>query len=176
MEKTKLLQIGAAVLLTAGAAFAAYKINSARGSRSARGTEDTLNKPNQPRVEEEKKQEPEEEKKEEEWLGFEDPEYSSNKYLSKIEAENRSQVVSDVSYVLALGLIKGGTTFNGKVTIDYTLSKKSPAYAEGSDNSNCLFIDYKGKLIKSITINGKVIPRNTPNLWINHRIYIPVAR
>ena len=168
MEKSKLLQIGAAVLLTAGAAFAAYKINSARGSRSARGTEDTLNKPNQPRVEEEKKQEPEEEKKEEEWLSFEerhelkrirdtyfeDPEYSSNKYLSKIEAENRSQVVSDVSYVLALGLIKGGTTFNGKVTIDYTLSKKSPAYAEGSDNSNCLFIDYKGKFIKSITING----------------------
>ena len=80
-----------------------------------------------------------------------------------------------MSYVLALGLIKGGTTFHGKVTIDYTLSKKSPAYVKGQDNTNALFIDYKGKLIKSITINGKVIPRNTPNLWINHRIYIPVA-
>ena len=80
-----------------------------------------------------------------------------------------------MSYVLALGLIKGGTTFHGKVSIDYNLSKKSPAFVAGGDNSNCLFIDYKGKLIKSITINGKAIGRNTPNLWLNHRIYIPVA-
>ena len=58
--------------MTAGVAFAAYKINSARGSRSARSNEE------------------EEEKKEEEWLGFEDPEYNTNKYISRVEAEIRS--------------------------------------------------------------------------------------
>lgn len=43
------------------------------------------------------------------------------------------------------------------------------------NNSDCLFIDYKGKNIKSITVNGSKVGPDTPNLWVNHRIYIPTA-
>ena len=74
--------------------------------------------------------------------------------MTKIEAAHRSNNVSDVSYELALGLVKGGTTYHGKITIDYVLNSVSPAYAPGQDNSKCLFIDYKGKEIGSIIVNG----------------------
>ena len=43
------------------------------------------------------------------------------------------------------------------------------------DNTNCLFIDYKGKLIRSLTINGTKIGQAQKNLWFNHRIYVPTA-
>ena len=62
----------------------------------------------------------EEEVDEPNWTGiFEDPEYSSNHFLTKIEAKNRSELVSEVNYTLTLGLVKGGETFHGKVVIDY---------------------------------------------------------
>ena len=82
-----------------------------------------------------------------------------------------------MNYVLTIGLVKGGQTFHGKVTIDYTLSQKAPSdFVEGGDNSKCLFIDYKGKLIKSLTINGQRLGPDTPNVWNNHRIYVPLAQ
>ena len=83
-----------------------------------------------------------------------DPAYYSNKYLSKIEAYHRGDIVSDVSYQLVLGLLKGGKTFNGKVRINYSLNQVSGGFVEGGDNSKCMFIDYKGKYIKSLAING----------------------
>ena len=57
-----------------------------------------------------------------EWKGFTDPNHEGNKFLSKKEAIFRSQIVSDVNYTIALGLLKGGKTFNGKVKIDFKLS------------------------------------------------------
>lgn len=163
-QKTALLMTGATALLTA-----AYYLYSSRS--------ETKLAPVQPG------NQPEEEKKEESECPelvdafFTDPYYETKKYLSKIEAENRSQVVSDVSYTMILGLPKGGKTFNGKITIDYTLNKVSPAYVEGGENNSmCFFIDYKGKQIRSITVNGSLLsPADTPNFWINHRIYIPQA-
>ena len=53
------------------------------------------------------------------WEGFVDPESNTNHYLSKIEAQNRSSFISDVNYLLIMGLRKGGETFNGRVVIDY---------------------------------------------------------
>ena len=53
-----------------------------------------------------------------------------------------------------LGLLKGGKTFNGKVRIHYTLNLVSAGFIEGGDNSKCMFIDYKGKYLKSFVING----------------------
>ena len=97
---------------------------------------------------------------------FTDPTYETNHYLTKVEAYNRSKVVSDVSYTLVMGLVKGGGTFHGKVTIDYKLSKVSQAYQVDGDNTTCLFIDYKGKHIRSISVNGQAItPADTQNLW-----------
>ena len=99
------------------------------------------------------------------WAGFTDPAFDTNRYLTKLEAESRSKLVSDVNYVLVLGLLKGGQTFNGKVTIDYTLSKVAPAYVPNGDNKECLFIDFKGKLIRSIIVNGTNMSKETENLW-----------
>ena len=38
-----------------------------------------------------------------------------------------------------------------------------------------MFIDYKGKYIKSLAINGAQVDLKQPNLWSNHRIYVPPA-
>ena len=107
------------------------------------------------------------------WEGFSDPDYATNHYLTKAEAQSRSTLVSEVNYTLALGLVKGGQTFHGKVTIDWSQSRVAPDFVDDGDNKDCLFIDYKGKFIKSLVINGTTVPQNTKNLWRNHRIYIP---
>ena len=39
---------------------------------------------------------------------FEDPGYSTNHFLTKVEAINRKELVSDVNYTLIMGLVKGG--------------------------------------------------------------------
>ena len=108
------------------------------------------------------------------WEGFTDPNHSGQKFLTKKEAEFRSQIVSDVNYVISLGLLKGGKTYNGRILIEFSLSEiQDRDFAEGQDNSSCLFIDYKGKLIRGLEINGKKIGKETPNVWNSHRIYIP---
>lgn len=45
---------------------------------------------------------------EDQFDGFEDPDCKKQLYLTKIEAENRGELVSEVNYALALGLNKGG--------------------------------------------------------------------
>ena len=56
-----------------------------------------------------------------------------------------------------LGFYKGGKTFNGKVRINYSLNQISAGFVEDVDNSKCMFIDYKGKYIKSLVINGDLV-------------------
>ena len=82
--------------------------------------------------------------------------------MSKIAANIRSSNVSEVSYLLTLGLIKGGKTFHGKVQIDFKLKKVTPDYVENGENDSCLFIDYKGKMVKSLEVNGAMIGGNVP--------------
>ena len=110
-----------------------------------------------------------------EFEGFVDPNYEKNQYLSKIAAEMRSSNVTNVSYLITLGLVKGGKTFNGKVQIDFKLAKISPDYQEEGDNTSCLFIDYKGKKVKSLSVNGKTVGGEVPNVFVSHRVFIPKA-
>ena len=122
-----MLAAGAAFLLTAGvAAYTAYnRYATAAAPEAATTTQTADKKKNVPAAQ------PEEEKKEEvpqaaaaaapasvsaddtNWLGFTDPAFDTNHYLTKDEAVSRSKLVSDVNYVLVLGLLKGGKTFNG---------------------------------------------------------------
>ena len=74
-----------------------------------------------------------------------------------------------------MGLIKGGQTFHGKVQIDYNQKHVTNDYMKDGDNTSCLFIDYKGKLVKSLEINGVNICADVPNVFQNHKIYIPQA-
>ena len=105
--------------------------------------------------------------------GFFDPAHDKNQFISKVSAEARSQSVSGVSYLIAVALPKGGKTFHGRVQIDFTLAKKCPDFKEGANNDACLFIDYWGKRVKALQVNGRFVPHDTENIFINHKIYVP---
>jgi len=57
----------------------------------------------------------------------------------------RSQVVGDVRYRSAMALIKGSKTFLGNVVVTFTLTNVSEK----------VFIDYKGRAIHSLKVNGE---------------------
>ena len=61
------------------------------------------------------------------------------------------------------------------MSITFNLLKRGSADASGGDSDSRLFIDYKGKLIRSIVINGQSLGPNTKNLWNSHRIHLPDA-
>lgn len=175
-NKQKALAAGAAFLLTAGVAVGTWLYTRpSKKTEQASGAAAAGQSAAQPSAAAQEEIKVDDVVIDPNWPGFEDPSFNSNHYLSKIEANSRSQYVSDVNYLLALGFVKGGETFHGKVTIDYNLSKKTGDFVVDGDNSECLFIDYKGKMIKSLTINGKAIGPDTPNVWKQHRIYVPNA-
>jgi hypothetical protein len=70
-----------------------------------------------------------------------DPKYGKNCYLTKVEANTRSENVSDVSYMLTIALLKGGKTFMGNVVIDFFLDHRT----SDDPDQGMLFIDYKGQ-------------------------------
>jgi len=159
-NKSKMLAAGAAFLLSAGVAVGAY-FYTKKGNQQAAGSQEER------KAAEPTKAAAEETKAEDDapvpvpaveidpnWEGFTDPFYKTNKYLSKIEAASRSELISDVNYTLALGLLKGGESFTGKVTIEFSLRQKGTVYVADGDNSKCVFLDFKGKLISSIVVNG----------------------
>jgi len=113
-------------------------------------------------------------------LWFRDPFFSENHSLAKTTAFARSSVVSDVDYRLTLAMVKGGETFQGLVRINFNLKEKSAYdFIEGEDKKDNqgvapLFIDYKGKLVKSLKVNGKTIAPSAKNVFVHHRIYVPI--
>ena len=145
-SKSRNLAIGAsAALLALGGMLYLWKSKSARGDKEEIIVEDAgaASAVVQDDKEEEIKVDLDEVK---DWPSLTDPNYEGQKFLSKKEATFRSQVVSNVSYVISLGLLKGGETFNGRILIDFDISKiQDDDFVEGGDNSKCLFIDYKGK-------------------------------
>jgi len=87
----------------------------------------------------------------ESWL--KDPEHGKNFYLTQDEAVARSNNVSDVKYKLVMALVKGGDSFLGNVVINFNLKEKTKSKAE----DGCLFIDYKGRNIRSLKVNGSPV-------------------
>jgi len=100
-----------------------------------------------------------EETKEESFGPFADAEHGSVHYLTKVDALKRSEIVSHVSYKLALALIKGGQTFHGHVITSFTLH----------DMTSSLFIDFKGRSVDRVTINNQHVPLST-DVFKAHRI------
>jgi hypothetical protein len=183
-----LLALGVtAIALTLSGLYYTYGTTTTESGANSSGTgdkEDTEGKkaddvdiPNASEVEEIKVDDSEKaDGDQQEWESITDPNHDGNRFLTKKEAAFRSQIVSDVHYTIALGLLKGGKTFNGKIKIEFKLSAiQERDFEDGQDNSQCLFIDYKGNLIRHIVVNGKALGKDTPNLWNNHRIYIPKA-
>ena len=95
---------------------------------------------------------------------FRDATAAEHKYLFKAESIQRAKDVSNVSYKLTLALLKGGKTFHGHVSINFDLS------AESSKSDN-IFVDYKGKKLQKLVINGRRVTDGNP--FREHRIYLP---
>ena len=107
---------------------------------------------------------------------FRDPKHAGQKYITKVEAFNRSEIISNVNYVIALGLRKRGKTFHGRICVEFDLSQKAAADFDPSkeDNSGALFIDYKGKYIHKLVVNNQAIEGDVEGkFWNAHRLYIP---
>ena len=86
------------------------------------------------------------------------------KTLYKTEANKRSEAVSDVSYRLAYALLRGGEHFHGYIEVKFSLS-------DASATSDDIFLDYRGKELQSLVINGQAVTTGTP--FHDHRIYLP---
>ncbi len=56
--------------------------------------------------------------------------------------------MANVSYKLALALIAGGESFHGHVLANFTLNLIPKD----------LFIDFRGKQVMNIVVNGKAVP------------------
>jgi len=97
--------------------------------------------------------------------GFTDPDYDKQKTLYRSDAIERSKYVSDVQYELALAMLRGGQTFFGQVSIVFTLK-------DGFNDSKSIFIDYKGKKVLSLIINGQKVESGDP--FRDHKIYMPL--
>jgi hypothetical protein len=76
-----------------------------------------------------------------------DANHGKNFFMTKVESEERKQLIKDVNYRVAMALVKGGDSFLGNVIITFTITQISPK----------LFIDYKGRNIRSFKINGEKV-------------------
>lgn len=70
--------------------------------------------------------------------------------------------MANVSYNLALSLITGGDSYLGHVRVNFTLNKIP----------NNLFIDYKGRKVMNLIVNGNLVPQDL-DVFKGHRILIP---
>ena len=90
-----------------------------------------------------------------------DTDGEGTRFLTKEEAVLRSVMISDVDYQLSVCLRKGGKTYLGFVKTTFRVQE--PGY---------LFIDFKGKAVKNLLINGEPLPSGL-EVFNRHRIQIP---
>ena len=90
---------------------------------------------------------------------FIDKAHEEIKTLYKTEALARSQNVSDVRYKTCYALLRGGTTFEGVIEINFSLKTASED----------VFVDYKGDKVHSLVINGQRVTDGEP--FHDHRVF-----
>jgi aminopeptidase N len=79
--------------------------------------------------------------------------------LTQQEAEERARRVADVSYTLHLDLDRGRHSYQGDLAARFALTGETP-----------LFLDFTGKRIESLQVNGRTIAE--PD-WTGHRLTLP---
>ena len=109
--------------------------------------------------------------------GFVDPETDENWFLLKNEAQDRAKAVNDVSYKVAVSLMKGGGTYHGVVDISFNQTRllENPSDDKAHFEGGHLFFDYKGRQVKSVIVNGKSIELGTKNVFYRHKLFVPKA-
>ena len=90
-----------------------------------------------------------------------DDTFNEPKVITRIEASQRAHVVHNLKYRIALSLLRGGENFHGHVTINFDLSY----------NGYSLNLDYKGREVRELIINGHVVTDKT--VFREHKIYLP---
>ena len=87
--------------------------------------------------------------------------------VSREEIFQRSRIVKNPSYDVALGLLKGGEYFVGQVKVKFNIF--DPILED-------VFLDYKGREVKYLVVNGKELKPGVVNndaIFRHHRIYLP---
>jgi aminopeptidase N len=85
---------------------------------------------------------------------------SARDVLTESEAKARAGRVSDVSYEIVLDLVAGQSTYHGDVTIRC-----------GARGDEPLFLDFRGKTIESLEVNGQRIEPD----WNGYRLTLPAS-
>jgi hypothetical protein len=91
-----------------------------------------------------------------------DSDFEGNHFLTRAEANARFEIVQDVSYTLALALCKGGVSYQGSVKIEFTCNL-----------AKNLFVDYTGKSISLLKVNGTQV--TDEEVFRGHRINIKAS-
>jgi len=78
--------------------------------------------------------------------------------LTQAEAEERAARVSNCRYTIEVDLQANSRTYRGNVTVEFDLSR-----------SGDLFLDYRGKEIHSLRVNGRDVEPN----WTGYRLTLP---
>lgn len=84
------------------------------------------------------------------------PEVRDN--LTQADAEARAERVKRCDYTIALELTRGAETYRGDVTLRFEAAGRGD-----------LFLDFRGKKIDSLTVNGREIEPN----WNGYRLWLP---
>ena len=108
---------------------------------------------------------------------FEDPEFQTNHYLRKTDAIDRATAISNVGYKLSISLKKGGGTYHGKVEITYNQTKilEDFKHDDVKVEGGHLFIDYKGKRVKTLKVNGTFVTKDFPHVYKCAKIFVPAS-
>jgi aminopeptidase N len=82
--------------------------------------------------------------------------------LTESEAAGRAARISNVSYTLHLDLQPKSETYRGELAAEFELE----------NGASPVFLDFTGKTIRSLLVNGKTVP--APD-WNKHRLELPEA-
>lgn len=88
------------------------------------------------------------------------PEVRDN--LTQVDAEARASRVTRCDYTLDLTLTRGSETYRGRCTLEF-----------GDSGEGDLFLDFRGKTIERLEVNGHVV--DSP-AWNGYRLWLPGDR
>ena len=81
--------------------------------------------------------------------------------LTQVDAEDRAARVQRCDYTIALDIARGAETYRGDVTLKFEASGQGD-----------LFLDFRGKTIELLEVNGQAISSPT---WNGYRLWLPAS-
>lgn len=89
--------------------------------------------------------------------------------LTEEVASKRSTLLDGISYQMLFNLASEGNSYQSAANIDFNLKEVTAENKEG------LFVDFNGKNISSMTVNGtQISEEKIKECWIENKIYLPL--